>query len=232
MSNSYFQFKEFTIHQEACGMKVGTDGVLLGAWAKGGQNMLDIGTGTGLVALMLAQRYRLSRVVGIEIDEASFLQAQRNVADSPFASRVIVVHKALQQFSSDETFDSIVSNPPFFVDALRASGASRCVARHADMLSYADLFAGVTRLLSAEGSFSAIIPADCATAFVAEAYHHSLVPTRRCGIKTSEYKPVKRYLLQFGRKPVYPLKEETAVMMMGNQQSPWYAALTHDFYMR
>ena len=85
MSNSYFQFKEFTIHQETCGMKVGTDGVLLGAWANGGQNMLDIGTGTGLVALMLAQRYRLSRVVGIEIDEASFLQAQRNVADSPFA---------------------------------------------------------------------------------------------------------------------------------------------------
>ena len=170
MSNSYFQFKEFTIHQETCGMKVGTDGVLLGAWAKGGQNMLDIGTGTGLVALMLAQRYRLSRVVGIEIDEASFLQAQRNVADSPFASRVIVVHKALQQFSSDEMFDSIVSNPPFFVNALRASGTSRCVARHTDMLSYADLFAGVTRLLSAEGSFSAIIPADCATAFVAEAY--------------------------------------------------------------
>ena len=96
-------------------MKVGTDGVLLGAWAQGGQRMLDIGTGTGLVALMLAQRYKQSRVVGIETDEASFQQAQRNVMDSPFASRVTVVHEALQQFSSDETFDSIVSNPPFFV---------------------------------------------------------------------------------------------------------------------
>ena len=101
-------------------MKVGTDGVLLGAWAQGGQRMLDIGTGTGLVALMLAQRYKQSRMVGIEIDEASFQQAQRNVMDSPFASRVTVVHEALQQFSSGETFDSIVSNPPFFVDALRA----------------------------------------------------------------------------------------------------------------
>ena len=116
-------------------MKVGTDGVLLGAWAQGGQRMLDIGTGTGLVALMLAQRYKQSRVVGIEIDEASFQQAQHNVMDSPFASRVTVVHEALQQFSSGETFDSIVSNPPFFVDALRASGTSRCVARHTDTLS-------------------------------------------------------------------------------------------------
>ena len=232
MSNSYFQFKQFAVHQEACGMKVGTDGVLLGAWAQGGQRMLDIGTGTGLVALMLAQRYKQSRVVGIEIDEASFQQAQRNVMDSPFASRVTVVHEALQQFSSEETFDSIVSNPPFFVDALRASGTSRCVARHTDTLSYADLFAGVVRLLSAAGCFSAIIPADCAVAFVAEGYHHGLVPTRRCGIKTSEYKPVKRYLLQFGRKAAHPLTEETVVMMTGGQRSPWYATLTNDFYVR
>ena len=169
MGNSVFIFKEFAVKQDACAMKVGTDGVLLGAWARGGSRVLDIGTGTGLIALMMAQRFPEAEIEAIDIAEAACLQAKENVANSVFARRVRVVRAALQQYVGPKSFDCIVSNPPFFVDSLHNPDALRSMARHTSTLSYRELFAGVGRLLVPEGRFSAIIPADCRSRFMAEA---------------------------------------------------------------
>ena len=200
MSNSYFRFKQFTIHQEQCAMKVGTDGTLLGAWAQGGERILDIGTGTGLIALMMAQRFPQAQVVGIDIDGMACKQALENVAASPFQNRVQISHLSLQDYT-DEWFDSIVSNPPFFVQSLSCPDEQRTTARHAGSLTYADLFQGVVRLLHEDGVFSAVIPTECRDAFDAEAILHGLCPVAECAVKTSLRKQPKRFLLSYRKKP-------------------------------
>ena len=143
-------------------MKVGTDSVLLGAWAKGGRRILDVGAGTGVIALMMAQRFPQAEVMAVDIDGEACAQAVENVAASPFAGRVDVRCVAVQQLAADEAmqarFDAIVSNPPFFDNALKAKGESRLIARHTDTLPFAQLFAAVRRLLAPSGVFSAIIP--------------------------------------------------------------------------
>ena len=131
--------------QDKCGMKVGTDGVLLGAWALGGSRVLDIGTGTGLVALMMAQRFPQSVVDAIDIDEEACRQAAENVAASPFAGSVHVGHCPLQDFLSSQPYDAIVSNPPFFVDSLNNPDVRRPLPRHTDTLPFAALLAGARR---------------------------------------------------------------------------------------
>ena len=135
----FFQFKQFTIHQDRCGMKVGTDGVLLGAWAEGGKHILDIGTGTGLIALMLAQRYPDAEITGVELDEQAALQAQENVADSPFAQQVTIKNTPIQHFSHQPDlhgrFSSIVSNPPFY-HSLKSKSHERTLARHTESLTF------------------------------------------------------------------------------------------------
>ena len=138
MSNNSFTFQKFTIHQDRCAMKVGTDGVLLGAWAHGGKRILDIGTGTGLVAIMMAQRFADAHVTAVEIDHNAALQACNNANCSPFASRISIVETSIQNFEvyGTQLFDSIVSNPPFFTDSLKNPDSQRATARHADTLPY------------------------------------------------------------------------------------------------
>ena len=133
MANGYFQFKQFTVRQQHCAMKVGTDGTLLGAWAKasaGPCRVLDVGTGTGLIALMMAQRYPEALAVAIDIDEKAVFQAQENVTASPFADRIQVLEADVQTFADSEKFDSIVCNPPFFEDSLVCPDPQRTEARH------------------------------------------------------------------------------------------------------
>ena len=226
-----FRFKQFEIRQDRCAMKVGTDGVLLGAWAPGGKRILDIGTGTGLVALMMAQRFPEARVVGIDLDADACGQAGENVADSPFAARVGIVHCALQEYE-DAPFDAIVSNPPFFVNSLKNPDSKRTMARHADSLPFGDLFRGVDRLLSADGVFSAIVPAEVLGQFVAEAYVSGLFLVSKCSVKTVGRKQPKRCLLTFVRHHASALEEhiETMTDSQGNR-SPWYAKITEEFYL-
>lgn len=163
-----FRFKQFEIEQDRCAMKVGTDGVLLGAWAQGGRRILDIGSGTGLISLMMAQRFPEAEVVGIDMDADACGQARENVMASPFRDRVEIECCRLQDFGgagvsktaealetaeglkADGVFDAIVSNPPFFVDSLKNPDSKRTMARHTDSLPFRDLFAGVKRLLSDE----------------------------------------------------------------------------------
>jgi len=225
-----FQFKQFTIHQDLCAMKVGTDGVLLGAWANGGKQILDIGTGTGVIALMMAQRFPDAQVTAIDIDEGAARQAQANVDASPFADRVEVIHSSLQDYSLpiNNTFtkiNSIVSNPPFFVDALKAPSHQRSVARHADTLSYAQLMQSASRLLANDGELSVIIPFDYRRRMEDEALFAGFFPSRICAVHTTENKPPRRYLLAFRKEPCSLQKGE---LVIGSIE---YCQLTQDFYL-
>ena len=230
-------------------MKVGTDGVLLGAWAEGGQRILDIGSGTGLISLMMAQRFPEAQVWGIDIDPDACMQARENVAASPFADRVGIACCALQNLSDEllvrgseeliemkegegNLFDAIVSNPPFFVNGLKNPDSKRAMARHSDSLPFSVLMKGVKRWLSDEGVFSAIVPADVLESFVSEAYCSGLSLVRQCGVKTVERKQPKRYLVAFSKRRTGMLDKCTEIMTDSDgNRSEWYAKITEEFYL-
>lgn len=224
MANDYFQFQQFTIRQARCAMKVGTDGTLLGAWAYGGRRILDVGTGTGLIALMMAQRFPEALVTGIDINAEAVAQAQENVAASPFASHVKILLRDMAELEGE--FDSIVSNPPYFTDALRCPDVQRTMARHTDTLTYAQLMHHAWRLLSDEGVLSVVVPADCKSRMESEAALASFFKCHECAIKTTEKKPAKRYLLAF-TKHQHDLSQTTLTL-----GTPDAIALTNDFYIK
>ena len=231
-----FRFRQFSVRHDRCAMKVGTDGVLLGAWAPGGRSILDIGTGTGLIALMMAQRFPEAHVTGIDIDGDAALQARENAADSPFGPRIKVAHSSLAGFvaaaSPPLSFDSIVCNPPFFLHSLKNPDARRSVARHADSLPFADLFRGVAALLAPAGVFSAIVPAEVFEAFTAEASIAGLFVSRLTRVRTTPRKPPKRSLVAFSRLRPDTLVEEECVMSRADgSRSEWYRGLTTEFYL-
>ena len=243
-----FRFKQFEIEQDRCAMKVGTDGVLLGAWAQGGCRILDIGSGTGLISLMMAQRFPEAEVVGIDMDADACGQARENVMASPFRDRVEIECCRLQDFGgtsetaeASETaeglkaagvFDAIVSNPPFFLNSLKNPDKKRSVARHADSLPFRDLWMGVKRLLSDDGVFSVILPVEVVEQFEAEACFLGYYKTRQCAIKTVERKAPKRYLLAFSRHRGGMMENVTETMMSSDgSRSEWYAKITDEFYL-
>lgn len=227
MSNDYFRFRRFTLWQDRCAMKVGTDGTMLGAWARGGATMLDVGTGTGLIALMLAQRYPAARVTAIDIDGEACRQAADNVAASPYAARVNVVHVALQDLVTPSSpYDAVVCNPPFFTSSLVSPDERRALSRHATRLSYADLFRHAARLLSPAGELSVVIPFDCRAALETEAALSGLAVSRVCAVSTTPVKPPRRYLLAFS--PCPPSAVEQSAMVLGDETC---RRLTHDFYL-
>lgn len=214
-------------------MKVGTDGVLVGAWADGGRRVLDIGSGTGLIALMMAQRFAGASVVGIDIDPEACAQARENVAASPFAGQVSIENVTLQDFPTGEKFDCIVSNPPYFQNSLKNPDSRRATARHSDSLPFPVLFGRVAELLEDGGRFSAVVPSGCASSFVAEASLHGLSVVRRCDVRTTERKQPRRCLLAFARQAGVAVERcEVTLQMTDGSRSPWYDALTRDFYIK
>lgn len=229
-----FAFKKFVIHQDHCAMKVGTDGVLLGSWANGGKRILDIGTGTGLIALMMAQRYTDAIIDAVEIDHDAALQAYENVSNTEFANRIKIVETAIQHHSTQDKYNAIVSNPPFFIDSLLNPNAQRSTARHACALKYCELFATVKALLDTDGEFSAIIPTECLQAFIAEAYKAGLAMSRQCAVRTTPRKQSKRHLVAFHHAD-YKCERETEEVCLQDidgSRSEWYAQLTADFYIK
>lgn len=202
-------------------MKVGTDGVLLGAWAEGGLRILDIGTGTGVIALMMAQRFPDAQVSAIELDASAAQQAKENVAASPFSDRIAVEHVALQQYEA-LPFDAIVVNPPFFTHALAAKGCARAMARQTDSLSFRDLCRGGRRLLAEGGVMSLIIPADRCGEVETEAALAGLFLQR---------KQPKRCLLALGLRSARSFPQETRTMMENGNPTSWYQSLVSDFYL-
>ena len=229
---SQFTFKQFTIHQDRCAMKVGTDGVLLGAWANGGNNILDIGTGTGLVALMMAQRFPEARVTGIEIDSDAAVQAQENVQHSPFCGRIEIKHSALQDFTSQIKYDAITCNPPFFEESLKCPDKTRNTARHTNTLPYSTLFEHCRDILTDDGTLNIIIPSDYLSRVQQECAYCSLFINETLYIKTTERKPAKRVLLAIGKHINNSLRSDTVILMNNAKHSEWYDNLTKDFYIR
>ncbi len=233
-----FCFKQFEIKQDRCAMKVGTDGVLIGAWAMGGKRILDVGCGTGLVALMMAQRFPQAQVLGIDIDRDACEQAMENVMSSPFGERVKIEHCRFQDFLSQEDdttmplFDAIVSNPPFFVDSKKNPDNKRALARHTDSLSFAELLRHTKRLLAKDGVFSVIIPSEVVDVVESEACVLGFYLVRKCAVKTVERKIPKRYMMTFAKQRLGELEIEEEILTKNDgSRSEWYAEITKDFYL-
>lgn len=234
MSNTSFAFKQFTVNHDKCAMKVGTDGVLLGAWAPAtkAKQILDVGTGTGLIALQMAQRNHYAMVTAIEIDASAATQAKENVDSSPWADRINVICSDFRDFQSEIKFDLIVSNPPYFMDALKCPNKQRNMARHTGGLNYDSLFRHAARLLLKDGVISIIIPAEVESAVIDAAWNHRLIPSNCMRVITKPGKPCKRVLLTFSFQYKEYVEESICIEVEHNFYTPEYIALTKDFYLR
>lgn len=233
MPNPYFKFKRFTVYHDLCAMKVGTDGVLLGAWTdvSASKNILDIGTGSGLVALMLAQRCEAS-ITAIDIDADAVKQAQINIGNSEWEERMEALHTDLCDFNPPCLFDTIVSNPPYFVDSLKCTDVQRNTARHNDTLTLEQLLSNASRLLHPDGEFSLILPFEQNETIIRTAEKYGLYPTRHTQIITRPGLPPKRSLLAFKRHPENYTLQELVIELERHVYSSEYIALTKDFYLK
>ncbi len=235
MPSQEFVFKQFKILQDKCAMKVGTDSVLLGSWVNTDniKSILDIGTGTGIIALMLAQKSG-AYIDAIDIDENAAIQAAENAKQSIWKDRIFIHHIALQkfEFESNKKYDLIVSNPPYFVDSSKAIEESRTNARHTDQLAYADLLNGVLKLLNTTGKFYVILPTKEGELFRDMAEERKLFLTKLTRVKTRSDKSEKRLLMRFEfiRKT---FSEDVIVIEQDERHSytPEYKALTKDYYL-
>ena len=235
MSNEYFKFKQFCVCQHRCAMKVGTDGTLLGAWAaapKGKCRILDIGTGTGLVTLMMAQRFPEAWLTGIDIDEEAVLQASDNVKASPFADRIRIEWGNVLTYEA-EPFNAIVCNPPYFVGSLTCPDKARTVARHTVSLTYSGLMEAARRLLGDDGLLTIVIPSDSYPIVESEAALAGLFLSRIHAVKTVQRKPPKRLLIELKKHPVAEIdRQEHVLEESPGIRSEWYDELTKDFYIK
>ena len=238
MSNEFFRFKQFRIRHDRCAMKVGTDGVLLGAWGSvEGRRILDIGTGTGLIALMAAQRNAEADILGIDIDEAAVQQARENVSESPFHERISIKQQDILAFrpSKDAAglFDAILCNPPFFTEDTLPPNAPRALARNSQSLPFPCLVKAASLLLTDEGKFSVIIPYDSIGEFVGLCLAEGLHLMRRCIVRTKAGKPPRRAMLAFSPKK-QGIECETEELCLTNDdgsRSMAYNSLTDAFYL-
>lgn len=233
MSNPFFSFKQFTIYQDRCAMKVGTDGVLLGAWARvaSASRILDIGTGTGLISLMLAQRSG-ALITAIDIDADAVRQARGNIEASPWKDRVEVVRQDICSYVTNERFDVIVSNPPYFVNSLKCPDGQRSMARHCDCMEFGDLIKHAVGLLLPEGAFSVIIPTGGMEEFLTIASGYNLFLSRQTLVRTKPDVAPKRVLLEFKKQPVVCIQDELVIELSRHVYSEAYIELTKDFYLK
>lgn len=218
-------------------MKVGTDGVLLGAWAslkKLPDSILDIGTGTGLIALMLAQRSETSNIEALEINEAAYEQSVENFESSSWANRLFCYHAGLDEFIEEieEPYDLIVSNPPFYTEDVSSGNASRDTARQNQSLPFDELLEGVSKLLAKDGLFATIIPFKEEEAFVALAKHFGLFPKQILRIKGNPSVEIKRSLLEFSFNASKVLENELTIEIKRHEYTLEYQELTKDFYLK
>ena len=233
MSNDFFKFKQFTIFHDRCGMKVGTDGVLLGAWVnvENVQRILDVGTGSGLISLQIAQRNKNTKLVAIEIDKETANQALENVEASPWRNRIQIICKNFRYYDDIEKFDAIVSNPPYFIDALRSLDIKRRLARHVEELNYNLLFQHSKSLLNPRGAISIIIPSELEKLVLNTAWEYDFYLSRRTNVYTSPLKPCRRILFEFKNQQTKCEVNELYIKDEEGKYSDEYVALTHDFYL-
>ena len=247
--NPGFRFKQFFVRHDRCAMKVGTDGVLLGAWAPTNPltptpltRILDIGTGSGLIALMLAQRCPDAQIAAIDIDPDAVAQARENFAASPWSDRLHVAQSSLQEWQmgngkcgNDKWYDLIVSNPPYFTASLKNPDAARCTARHNDTLPFSVLIAESAKRLAPDGTLALIVPAEAEAELQSLAEAHSLHCTHHCYVHPKPGRPAKRVLLAWqhavasathgGLTTHLTLEDDHGARSLDYQQ------LTKDFYL-
>ena len=238
MANNYFQFKQFTIQQDNCGMKVTTDGCLFGAWVSSMTNdllpinyTLDIGTGTGLLSLMIAQKIN-TQIEAVEIDDAAATQAQQNFAASPWVNRLRVYNTSIQQFYQQSTkqYDLIITNPPFFYNDLKSDNAQRNVALHSIVLSLEELLAAIQKLLLPSGKFAVLLPYHRLDFFTALAANAGFYLHKKSLVKQTPKHANFRGMLLFGYEE--ELTQETEIIIKAKDE---YAAdfkiLLRDYYL-
>jgi len=243
-----FQFKQFSLEQDRCAMKIGTDGVLLGAWTPIENNplsILDIGTGTGIIALMLAQRSsaehsslkgeQAQQIDALEIDEKAYEQATDNFENSPWNNRLFCFHAALDEFveEPEEEYDLIVCNPPFYSEDYKSDNKQRDLARFQDAMPFENLIEAAALLLSENGIFSVIIPFKEEENFVSLAKEHELFPLKITRVKGTPTSETKRSLLAFSRNTISNFTiDELIIETDRHIYTPEYIALTKDFYLK
>ncbi|MCK5781381.1 MAG: methyltransferase [Flavobacteriales bacterium] len=228
-----FQFKQFTIQQDKTSMKVGTDGVLLGAWVnvENVRNSLDIGTGTGVISLMLAQRSNTT-VCAIEIEEDAYHQANENFENSTWGHRISATHSSLQDYTPNNTFDLIVSNPPFFINSYKATDKNRNLARHTDSLSFSELLSFTSKNLSENGRASFIIPFDAEVSFIGIAKLNKLYPSKITRVKGTENTQIKRSLIELQFAKLQTAEDLLIIEISRHLYTKEYIELTKDFYLK
>lgn len=236
MSNPYFRFKQFTVYHDRCAMKVGTDGVLLGAWSQisTAKKVLDIGTGTGLIALMLAQRNSNVKIDAIDINEDAIIQAKENIRNSPFASQITCYHLPLQDFHEGQKneYDLIVSNPPFFIESLKSPNKNRSLARHTDSLSIEELMSISAYLLNEKGRLSLIYPYDYKDFIIDEAHKNSLYLSRTTTVYPTPTSCAKRVLIEFSKEECTLIVDELIIERERHVYSEDFTRLVKEFYLK
>lgn len=238
--NTSFQFKEFTIHQDKTAMKVGTDGVLLGAWCfldGFTDSILDIGSGTGVISLMLAQRSEAMTIDAVEVDENAYEQTVENFENSDWGDRLYCYHSSFQDFADEiseeeETYNLIVSNPPFYTDDFKSENESRNKARFTSALSFSELVSGVVKVLSDDGKFALILPFKEEQEFIGLAKEHNLFLNRICRVQGNSTSEIKRSLLQFSFHQTTIKEEYLIIEIKRHQYTEEYINLTKDFYLK
>ena len=233
-----FQFKQFTIQQDRCAMKVGTDGVLLGAWTPIDHqpfSILDIGAGTGIIALMLAQRSFAEQIDALEIDEEAYEQATDNFENSPWSDRLFCFHAGLNEFveEPEDEYDLIVCNPPFYTEDYKSDNKQRDLARFEDAMPFDELVAAAALLLSENGIFSVIIPFKEEEKLITLATEVDLFPIKITRVKGTPTSEIKRSLLAFSRNKVenYPV-DALVIETDRHVYTQEYISLTQDFYLK
>jgi tRNA1Val (adenine37-N6)-methyltransferase len=230
---SGFAFKQFKLEHDQCAMKVSTDGILLGAWANlsGAKSLLDIGTGTGLLALMCKQRSLQLAVTAVEVDYNAYCQAQYNIAQSPWPA-ISVYHQKIQSFKSEQAFDSVIANPPYFNHSLKGTNEARNAARHTDGLSFVELIAAFTRLSHQQSRLNLILPSDEAQLFIALAQQQGVYLNRHCQVQTTADKPFTRSLMTFSYAQSEVSESGLCIRARNNNYTAEYTALCRAFYLK
>ena len=232
-SNNYFKFKQFTVTQEFSAMKVGVDSVILGAWVKinDANTILDVGTGTGLLALMMAQRSN-AMITAIEIDDLAYREAISNIQVSPWPDKIRVINSSFQDFAEKCTteFDHIVSNPPYFENSSQPEDHRRRNARHNDELPFGDIINGSLKLLSEKGKLSVILPENIANGFCKVAMDSGLYINRTLMVRHRPGKPFHRQLMEFSKKET-TIDKSVLLIEDQNEYTEDYKNLTREFYL-
>ena len=233
-----FSFKQFSVQQDKTAMKVGTDGVLLGAWAPVNHNpfsVLDIGTGTGIIALMIAQRTNAEQIDALEIEEEAYEQAVENFENSPWSDRLFCFHAGLDEFidEPEDEYDLIISNPPFYSEDYKTENEQRDLARFQDAMPFEELVEAADLFLSENGIFALILPFKEEENFITLAKEYELYPLKITRVKGSPTSAVKRSLLAFSRNNIQEIKiDELTIETERHVYTPEYIELTKDFYLK